>query len=357
MSVVAVLGAGAGGLATVAELAQAGWQTRLWHRNPSTLAPYLSGPVRYEGVLGDGEVVGQQATTDLESALRGVDGAVVSLPAFLHPALFADLARLGCRVPVVLSPGHTGGALHFRQVFERFGVPACPVAELSTLPYVCRARAGVVTVTGRARHLRCGSLPDHDQAAKLAAELFGEAVHFTDVLASSLSNVNLVLHPPGAVAGAAWVESSGGGFRFYVEAMTPGVGRLIDALDRERRELAGLFGHSLPPLIDEMALIGTVPRELAGTGRSAEAIQAGEANRAIMAPPSLSHRYYKEDFAFGLAPFLALATAAGSPAPVAQSLLALGRILVGPDMPPDLDAEALGISGLGRPDLLRLAQG
>jgi opine dehydrogenase len=344
-------------LATVAELAQAGWEVRLWHRNPATLRPYQSGPISYQGALGTGEVTVKDVTTDLAAAMAGAAGAVISLPAFLHPQLFADLADLGCQVPVVLSPGQPGGALHFQNVFRRAGARGCAVAELSTLPYVCRVERQTVSVTGRAGHLRCGSLPGHEPAAKLAGDLFGSAVTFTDVLGSSLANVNLVLHPPGAVAAAAWVEATGGNFTFYVEAMTAGVGRVVDALDAERLGVAARYGHVLPSLTEEMALVGTVPSPSSGTRRTAEAIAAGGANRGIRAPGSLAHRYYKEDFAFGLAPFLALAATAGAEAPVAQSLLALGRLLAGEEMPPDLDAHALGISGLGRSALLKLVHG
>lgn len=358
MTAVAVLGAGAGGLATVVELTQAGHEVKLWHRNPATLAPYMTGTVRYAGLLGEGETKAALVTTDLVQALEGAEGAVVSLPAFLHEALFADLAALACAVPVVLSPGHTGGALHFRNVFARYGVQAPPVAELSTLPYVCRARpSGGVVVTGHAREVRCGHMPGVEEAAKLAAEIFSCSVSFTDVLVSSLCNVNLVLHPPGAVLAAAWVEATAGDFRFYVDAMTPGVGRVLDALDLERREVGRSLGCSLPSLTEEMALIGTVPGGAVSLGPTAMAVRSGEANQAIPAPASLAHRYYKEDFAYGLAPFLALAGVAGVRAPIAESLLALGRALLGRQMPPDLDAVALGIAGLDRAGLIRLARG
>jgi len=137
-----------------------------------------------------------------------------------------------------------------------------PVAELSTLTYVARRREDLVRITGRAGRVRCGALPGGSAACAAAAELFpGVASAVPDVLASSLANVNLVLHPPGAILGAAWVESTGGAFTFYVDAMTDGTGRVIDVLDAERRAVAAGFGHDLPSLTSEMALIGTVPPE------------------------------------------------------------------------------------------------
>lgn len=362
MSIVSVLGAGAGGLATVVELVKSGHDAVLWHPNPARLDAYRSGGVRHRGVLGDGTATPSKVTDDLEAALGSCDVAIVSLPAFLHPAVFAGLARAGFRRPVVLSPGHTGGALHLRQVFRCAEVVAPAVAELSTLPYVARVdESGTVNVTGRARHLRCGVLPGADDAASAASALFSCALAIGDVLASSLANVNLVLHPPGAVLSSAWIEATGGDFTFYVEGLTPGVARVIEALDAERRAVAERFGHALPRLVEEMALVGTVetplPEAPTPAEQTASAISSGEANRTLRAPGSLAHRYYKEDFSFALAPFCVLADIAAIAVPTARSLLALGNLLGGDDMPAPLDAARLGLEGFDCDRLLAEVRG
>ncbi|MDA8290736.1 MAG: NAD/NADP octopine/nopaline dehydrogenase family protein [Actinomycetota bacterium] len=350
MTAVAVLGAGAGGLATAAELTLGGHEVALWHPNPARLAPYRESGVTYRGALGEGVATPALVTDALGEALARCEVAVVTLPAFLHDPVFTGLATAGRRLPVLLSPGHTGGALHLRQVFCRAGAPAPAVAELSTLPYVARVdENGAVNVTCCARHLRCGVLPGGDEAATAAAVLFSSELAPGDVLASSLANVNLVLHPPGAVLGAAWIEATAGAFTFYVEGLTPGVARVAEALDAERRAVALRFGHALPTLVEEMSLIGTVELPLPEGGGAGEAtaaaISSGAANRSIAAPGSFAHRYYREDFSFGLAPFLALADVAGEAAPIARSLLALGGVLAAATMPAPLDAAALGIEG------------
>jgi opine dehydrogenase len=260
---------------------------------------------------------------------------------------------------VLLNPGHTGGALHLRQVFGARGVPLPPVAELSTLTYVARRRPDRVRITGRAGHVRCGALPGGEAAAVAAAALFtGVVGRAPDVLASSLANVNLVLHPPGAILGAAWTEATAGAFTFYVEAMTDGVGRVIDTLDAERRAVAARFGHDLPPLAEEMALVGTVPPELARAGDTAAAIRAGEANKSIAAPDSLAHRYYREDFPYAVRPFQALARIAGTPTPLADALATVAGALLGPAaIGPGLDADGLGLAGLDRDQVLELVRG
>ncbi|MFV0252716.1 MAG: NAD/NADP octopine/nopaline dehydrogenase family protein [Beutenbergiaceae bacterium] len=341
---VAVLGAGAGGLAATVELTQAGHEVRLWNRNPARLHPHQAG-VRHTGVLGDGTLMPAGGfSTDLAAAIDGVDTIVICLPSAVHPILFRDLAALACQAPIVLNPGHTGGALHLQQVFRAAGVPLPPVAEFSTLTYVGRVYDGVANITGRAKQVRAGALPGGDAALERALTLFPGATAVPDVLASSLSNVNLVLHPPGAILGASWVEATGGDFTFYVEGMTPGVARVMTQLDAERRAVAAAYGHELPGLLQEMASIGTIDdADAVSRGDFYTAVRSGKANRAIAAPNSLDHRYYQEDFAFGILPFLALARLGEIPTPIAQAVFDIANALV----PGDLAGNGLGAAQLG----------
>ncbi len=360
MSRVAVLGGGAGGLASAVELCRAGHEVRLWNRNPRTIARVAeSRAVAFDGVLGEGAEKLDVVTSALDEALKDAEAVVVCLPALAHDAVFNDLAEAACAVPVVLNPGHTCGALHARAVFGARGVALPPLAELSTLTYVARVQPdGVLRVTCRAGRVRCGVLPGGEEALDVARRLFPGAVQAPDVLASSLANVNLVLHPPGAILAAAWVEAPGEDFTFYVDALSPGVARVITALDAERRAVAAAFGHDLPPLIEEMALIGTASREHAASGDVALAIRSGEANRRIAAPTSLAHRYYEEDLPFALVPFVALAAIAGAEVPTAHALVHLGGVLLGRDLyASGLNVTKLGLAGLDQPALERLVRG
>lgn len=358
MSAVAVLGAGAGGLSATVELCQAGHEITLWNRNPLTLMPFTDGVIPFEGVLGTGTIAPALMTTSLELAVSGVDAIVVCLPSMAHGKVFEDLAALGVAVPIILNPGHTAAALHARAVWSRYGAPLPPLAELSTLTYVARVEAGVVRTTGRAGSVRAGCLPGGGRALEWAQQLFPSARPVRDVLASSLSNVNLVLHPPGSLLGLAWVEATGGDFTFYVQGMTDGVAKVVAALDEERLGVARAYGHELAPLAKEMAAIGTVDPGLADASDVGAAIRGGVANRTLGAPTSTEHRYYREDLPFGLLPFTVLAATAGHPVPVAQSLLTLGRAVLGPQVFEEgLGADRLGLSGLSAEGLLGLVRG
>jgi opine dehydrogenase len=358
MAGVAVLGAGAGGAAAAVDLTRRGHSVALWSRSADTLEPLkAAGGVHHEGVLGDGFTPLAAITHDLGRALAGADVALVCLPSLAHDAVADALLAAGAELPVVLNPGHTGGALH---VAERMGPEAPPLAELSTLTYVARKpKPDRVRVTGAAGRVRAAHLPGGEAALERACELYPCAVPQRDVIATGLANVNLVLHPPAAVLGVAWVEATGGDFRFYAEATTPAVARVIGALDAERLAVAEAYGHRLAPLLNEMAAIGTVDAVAAARGDLRAAIADGEANRAIMAPESVAHRYYTEDFGYGLLPFCLLAEIAGTAVPTARALLALAdTFLPGGVVAGGLGAARLGIAGLNRDELVaRVATG
>ena len=353
---VAVLGAGAGGAAAVAELSSAGHEVSLWGRSAKTLAPFREqGGVAYDGVLGSGIARPRHITCDLSEATAAADVLVVCVPSFAHAEIASALAAAGTKdLPVVLNPGHTGGALEFCQVSRARGADP-PIAEFSTLTYVARKYSpACVTITGLAKSVRLAPLPGGEAALNAGRALFPCANIMPDVLACDLVNVNMVLHVPGAVLAAAWIEAAHGDFTFYVSGMTAGVARVMRALDDERRTVARAFGHALPPIVAEMQAIGTVQKG-ADEDDLATAISAGEANRRIKAPDSLAHRYYREDFGYGLLPFTVLASIADVEVPIAASLLRIGQTLIGANLTlQGRTADRMGIAGLDRSGLLKL---
>jgi len=354
---IAVVGGGAGGAAAVAELASAGHQVRFWSRSQHTLAPFRKqGGVAFDGIMGAGLARPGLMTCDLAEATDGADLVLICVPTLAHQDITHALAQNGSRIPIVLNPGHTGGALEARQTFIRSGRDPPPIAEFSTLTYVARKYTPTcVTITGKAKSVRLAAMPGGQKAAGLAKLLFPGAKAASDVLACDLANVNMVLHIPGAVLGAAWVEATKGDFTFYVQGMTPGVARVMRTLDDERRAVARAFNHDLPALTAEMQAIGTVEPSTPDIDDFAAAISSGAANRAIKAPNSLQHRYYQEDFCYGLLPFTVIARIAGVDVPVANALLRIGQVLLGFDLASaGRTGERMGIADLDRSGLLRL---
>jgi opine dehydrogenase len=353
---VAILGAGSGGASAAVELTHAGHDVRLWNRSAAAIEGFAGARgIRHAGVLGDGFTSLPVITTQLALAVDGADVLLVCLPTLAHAAVAESLVNANVvTIPTILNPGHTGGALEFSHVFRRRGLEPPPVAEFSTLTYIARVHGPeLVVTTGRAKTVRVAAMPRGNSALTAALSLYDCARPVANVLVTSLSNINMVLHPPGAVLAAAWVEAAGGNFTFYVDGLTDGVARVMEELDAERRMVARGFGIDLPSLFDEMQAVGTIETDVDPEVGLAAAIRGGVANRAIKAPAGFNHRYYQEDLWYGLGPFLALATIAGVETPCARSLMQLGELAAGPYAPPGRrTATEMGIAGLDRDALL-----
>jgi opine dehydrogenase len=353
---VAILGAGAGGASAAVELARKGHEVRLWNRSPSTIEGFATAHgIPHAGVLGDGFTPVDIITTQLTLAADGADVLLVCLPTLAHAALARSLIDANIvHVPTILNPGHTGGALEFSHVFRRHGLVPPPVVEFSTLTYVARVHSPKeLVVTGRAKSVRVAAMPGGESALAAALALYDCARPVANVLVTSLTNINMVLHPPGAILAAAWMEATGGNFTFYVEGLTEGVARVMESLDAERRAVARGFGIHLPSLFDEMQAVGTIECNVdSGVGLVA-AIRGGVANRTIKAPGGFTHRYFQEDLWYGLKPFLALAAIARVETRCAGSLMHLGELAAGPYAPAgQRTAIEMGIAGLDKDALL-----
>jgi opine dehydrogenase len=354
----AVIGAGNGGAAAAVELTIAGHEVALYGRSADTIAPFSQDGIRYMGVFGEGVVRPALLSSRLAEVINGAEAAIVCLPTFAHVEVARALYGAGWNAtrPVILNPGHTGGAFEFETTYRAAATEVPPIAEFATLAYVARKpMPDTVNITGRAKSLRAAAMPGAANALRVACTLFPGAYDTGDVIACDLSNINMVVHPPGAILGAAWVEATSGDFTFYVQGMTPGVIEIMRALDRERIAVAKAFGHDLPNIIDEMKAVGTVPAD-ADSGDYA-AIAAGDANRRIKAPDSLSHRYYVEDFNHGLVPFLAYAQIAKVAVPVATALTKLGlTATAGRGAMVQRTAATMGFEGWSLDQLLRRAR-
>ena len=357
----AVIGAGNGGAAAAVELTLAGHEVALHARSTETIAPFVRDGIRYAGVFGEGTIRPALLSSDMADVTRHAEAAIICLPTFAHVGVAGALheAKWDLSRPVILNPGHTGGAFEFDATYRRLSAQAPPIVEFATLAYVARKPfLNEVNITGRAKSLRAAALPGAgaDDALRLACKLFPGAYSSGDVIACDLSNINMIVHPPGAILGAAWVEATGGDFTFYVQGMTPGVIEVMRALDRERIAVGKAFGHDLPTVIEEMKSVGTVPADADSDDYAA--IAAGEANRRIKAPNSLSHRYYMEDFGHGLVPFLAYAAVAGIEVPIASALVKLGFAAnQNRDAMVMRTAATMGFEGWSLDKLLRRAKG
>jgi opine dehydrogenase len=86
-------------------------------------------------------------------------------------------------------------------------------------------------------------------------------------------------------------------------------------------------------------------------------LQGSEAMATVAAPPTLDHRYLHEDVGWGLVPWLELAGACGSPAPIMEALTVVAGALNGVDyVRTGLTLEKMGLAGLTASEIVTYAR-
>lgn len=359
---VAILGAGHGGCAAAADLSLRGYAVRLHSRSEDRLRPLRE--ARGITLCGarQGTVMPALLTTDLAAAVEGADLVMLVVPSVAHAAYARGLARLLQSSQVVLlNPGHTGGGLHLAWELRRAGLSR-PVllCETVTLSYICRLEApATVGLYSYTRRLGFAALParETERLCSLLKPVYPEILAASSVLETALSNMNAVFHPPGMLMNIGWIESTGGDFLFYAQAITEAVGRVVSAVDAERLAVARTLGVPAKTFLETFFEAGlTTPGALA-SGSVARACRESAPNRTIKSPPSLNHRYLHEDVGYGLVPMAELAALAGVPTPTMDSLIHLASTAQGLDYRRDgLTLERLGLQGLTVEALLRVVR-
>jgi opine dehydrogenase len=356
---VAILGAGNAGMTAAAHLALRGYRVRLASRSDERLRPVRErGGIELVGVAGEGAARLEQVTTDLAEAIEGADLIMLTVAG---PGLEAYGRALAPVLPagarIFLNPGQCGGALHLRQVLRSCGAAAPRViGESHTLTYGCRvvgpARAWAYVLV---RRVFLAALPACETPSLVDAllPLYPSLVPAPHVLFTSLHYLNGILHPPGMVCNAGWIEHARGGFRYYLDGTTPAVARVIERVDQERLTILDRLGVCGVPFIDAFYEAGYTTPDARASRSVYRAFQESEPNKPRPAPESLRHRYMEEDVPYGLVPMAALARLAGVPTPTIDALVTLASVLMGSDYWHEgRTAERMGLAGRSLSEVL-----
>jgi opine dehydrogenase len=350
---IAVLGAGNGGCAAAADLTLRGFEVRLFARSESTIAKLAKlGEIE----LVEGGVSKKAApffmSPHLPPVVQGVDLIVVATPAVGHEYIAKNLANyLSDGQRILLNPGHTGGALHFANLLRTLGCKAdVQLCETVTLTYICRMpQFGRVEVYRRTTNLRCAAFPAKHtaQLVREIQQVFPNVVAAVNVLETGFANINAIMHPAGMLGNAGWIEKTGGDFLYYREGITPAIGAWIDAVDRERLEIVRRLGLSPMRFVDIFHQAGLTTTEACDSGSAYQAIHESEPNFTIKSPPSLDHRYIREDVGYGLVPMAEIGKLLGVKTPVMDALITLASPALGIDFRGEgLTLEKMGLAGV-----------
>jgi opine dehydrogenase len=345
---IAVVGTGIGGTELAGYLGLAGFRVRVHDIRPEAVDGMRAHHgLEVEGVL-NGFAPIEHATTNLAEAIAGANLIAVTTLNNHHQAVAREIAPLlKDRQAICLMPGYIGGSLAFRSALEHIGCRAqILVGEIDNFPFTGRilepARLHLASIKKR---LLVAGFPKANgtKLMDLIQPLFPQAVLASNVLQTSLSTMNPVMHVPGMLANAARIDA-GQPFQFYGEGISQNVARLIETLDNERIAVAQAFGVSVLSqrewLYESYRLTG---------GNLYELVQRlhWEIFKDSPAPDRLDHRYVAEDVPYGLVPLAALGQLAGLAMPVVETLITMASVMLASDFRSSgRTIERMGLDGL-----------
>lgn len=292
-----------------AHLALMGFPVTLYNRtlqNVAAIKTRLGIELKsYEGgPHGFGELT--SVTSNMDEALEQAEIIMIVVPSTAH----ADIARnaaphLRDGQIVVLNPGRTGGAMEFTKVLSEQGCQAdVTIAEAETFIYASRSEGPAESRIFRMKDaVPLAALPATRTERVLEAlePAYPQFIDGVNVLHTGLNNMGAVFHPALTLLNAGRIESTRGEFQFYIDGVTPAVGRVLEVLDRERVTVASALGVRARTALEWLKMAYDTTGE-----NIAEAIHNQPGYRGIMAPRTLRHRYLFEDVPMSLVPMAAL---------------------------------------------------
>ena len=354
---VAVLGSGNGGCAMAFEWAQAGHDVYMFD------FPQFDRQIKAinaaGGIYSQGQLEGFQkivyAGHDLEHCLDGAALIFVVGPAYSTEPFgkaCAPYAKAG--QTYVVCPSSCMGAILFKNALglsvEDYSIT---VADTSTLPYAVRIIGdGKIAVYNRlGGGVLLATLPSskNDELYEVLKAVHPCVEKGKNIFQTCLQNANPMLHPCITTLNAARIEGPND-FFFYEEGVTPGVGRLLKAIDEERIAIGAALGLEIEDDPHISIRQGYMTIENYDTGYSTAPGFTG-----IYAQTQLDYRYYNEDAGFGLVLWVDLADRLGLEVPTIRAMLQIVSAIMGRDYKAE-KARTLDTLGLAEYPLEQLLQ-
>ncbi|WP_185903634.1 NAD/NADP octopine/nopaline dehydrogenase family protein [Hathewaya massiliensis] len=299
---IAVLGAGNGGIAISTYLEEKGIKTTVWNRTEDRIKNIEDNNNIVEVTKVEENSVNNiritKLTNDIESAICNAKYIFVVTPGNAHIDIAKIVAPFIREDQVfILMPGRTYGSLVFSEKIKelRGFCPTC--IETQTILHACRINKNKLYIHG----LKAKVLYSHfDKLEKehidYIQSIIPEFVYEEDYFKVTLNNIGALLHPIPTILNLARIES-GSKFKYYTEGFSPTVVKYIENVDAERKIVCEKIGCQY------ISLLTWLNREYGSSGASVyESINEIEAYKNIASPDTIEHRYIYDDISTGLVP-------------------------------------------------------
>lgn len=353
---IAVLGSGNGGCAVAAECGSQGHEVSIFdfpQFSTNIQAIHDAQGIQCAGVI-EGFAPISYAGHDISQAVANAEVIYVVGPSYAtlpFAKAYKEVMQKGQQI--IICPGTNGGALVFKKELGLdFSDREIIVSETSTLPYACR-----ITTPGSVHifhKLEAGvffaSLPASQTDAVFPAfqNIYPGSTAYQNVWQTILQNGNNVIHPAVSLLNVGRIESPQD-FFFYEEGVTPAVGRLMEAVDKERMAIAERFGLHILSEPEAGYIQGYMLEKNYHTGYS-----MAPGFKGIKAQTQIDNRYFTEDVGYGLVLLEDMAKSVGVDTPVISSIIQIVSVLLETDYYKDAPRTLakLGLADLSKDEMV-----
>ncbi len=358
---VAILGAGHGGIAMAGDLTLAGHEVRLAatpdHASNLQLLSAFGG-IMVEGITSSGAPVGfakpAMMTTDVGAAIKGAQVVMIVVPAFGQEPYMRAMIEQGEKGQIVVfNPGKFGTLAFARMLREVGRMDDFLIGETASFIFAAKTKGlGHVNIKAAKKELPFAALPAARTAEALwtLTDLYPQFSPSMGVLQTSIDAPGLIIHPISTLMNMSRIEQIGP-YRNSHYDITPSVGRIMDAVDHERMEVARLLCREVFSFMDIMHVLYKVRGESAY-----DMMYQVSAHNVQMAPDSLKHRYVSEDIPYGLATIASIGKQIGIPVPRIEAIVNIACMANGEDYwRTGRTAEKLGLGGMNATQMAQYA--
>ena len=333
---VGIAGAGAVAFGSAARLVQNGHDPMLWSPSGFGTADLLA-----NSAVNDASTPKVTSTGAIESTFTPRiattpqqltdenEVILLALPANGHIDVMNTLApSIRADQTIIISSHSSLGALYLSQLLSIRNVQP-PIVAWGTTAVTARRPSGVeVQVCTVRTQIDVCTVPESasEHGLKVCQSLFGDVFKQRDgILAISLSNLNAQNHLGIALGNMSRMERA----ESWSQGLniTPNIGRLLEALDKERLAIAEAVGVQVRTVQEHFSLSFHVP--IASVSEMNQ--QMVRKGNDVNGPASADSRYVTEDVPYGLTLIVELGKMVGKPALLHESGIRIVSAMYGRD--------------------------
>lgn len=322
-----------------------GYEVRLMDRNEETVLTLNKKDVLKASGKITCEAKPDFITTNIHEAVKHADVIMVVTTTEAHGHIAQQISKdVNVQQIVVLTPGHVGGVLNFKNALINSGCVSLPmIGETNDLPYACRTvEVGHTLHTGIKKSIKIGTIPS-ENASKIIGiigEAFPMLVPAKNILETGLNGTNALLHSIPSIMN---INKIGNGevFDYYMEGITPHICKIIQAADKEISQIYKAMKVDNKSILEFLKTMYNLDYD-----NLYDAIQNNKPYKGLTSPKNVQHRFFQEDMLSTLVPLVSIGKMIGVDVPVLESFIHIGSAITGQNfMAEGRTVESLGFLG------------